>query len=151
MTIPYALKDRTRALVRCESGTSLVEFAIVLPFLALLLIGLIDFGRYTYDALLAANAARAAVQYGAQSLQKAVDTVGMKAAGAADAGSLSGLTVTPTGYCSASGATSPCTATGAVAYVKAVATGTFYPLVSYPGLPSPVIVTGSALMRVENQ
>ena len=58
MTIPCQLKDRTRTLVRCESGTSLVEFAIVLPFLALLLIGLIDFGRYTYDAVLAANAAR---------------------------------------------------------------------------------------------
>jgi Flp pilus assembly protein TadG len=151
MTIPYKLKDRTRELVRCESGTSLVEFAIVLPFLALLLIGLIDFGRYTYDGILAANAARAAVQYGAQNLQKAVDTVGMSAAAAADAGSLSGLRVTPNGYCSVSGVTSSCTATGAVAYVQAVATGVFYPLIAYPGLPSPVTVTGSALMRVENQ
>jgi Flp pilus assembly protein TadG len=151
MTIPYALKDRIRALVRCESGTSLVEFAIVLPFLAILLIGLIDFGRYTYDAILAANAARAAVQYGAQNLQSARDTLGMTAAGAADAKGLSGLLVTPTGYCSVSGVTSPCTTSGAVAYVKVVASGTFYPLVSYPGLPSSVVVTGSALMRVENQ
>jgi Flp pilus assembly protein TadG len=151
MTIPYALKDRTRALVRCESGTSLVEFAIVLPFLALLLIGLIDFGRYTYDGILAANAARAAVQYGAQNLQKAADVPGMRAAAVADAGSLSGLTVTPHGYCSVSGANGSCTTSGAVAYVQATASGIFSPLITYPGLPSQVTVTGYALMRVENQ
>jgi Flp pilus assembly protein TadG len=151
MTIPCQLKDRTRTLVRCESGTSLVEFAIVLPFLALLLIGLIDFGRYTYDAVLAANAARAAVQYGAQNLQKAEDKLGMKAAAAADAPNLPGLTVTPNPYCSVSGVNATCTTAGAVAYVQVVATGNFTPLVKYPGLPSTVTVTGSALMRVENQ
>ncbi|MGA2760569.1 MAG: TadE/TadG family type IV pilus assembly protein [Candidatus Cybelea sp.] len=151
MTIPHELKDRTRTLVRCESGTSLVEFAIVLPFLALLLIGLIDFGRYTYDAVLAANAARAAVQYGAQNLEKAKDYAGMRAAGAADAPTLSGLTVTPNAYCSVSGVTGSCTTAGAVAYVQVNASGTFSPLIKYPGLPASVPVTGSALMRVENQ
>jgi Flp pilus assembly protein TadG len=151
MMLPYQVKARTRALLRCESGTSLVEFAIVLPFLALLLLGLIDFGRYTYDGILAANAARAAVQYGAQNLQKAADVPGMKAAAVADAGSLSGLTVTPNGYCSVSGSNGLCTTSGAVAYVQATATGLFYPLIKYPGLPSQVSVTGYALMRVENQ
>lgn len=151
MMVRYELKNRTRAFVRCESGTSLVEFAIVLPFLALLLIGLIDFGRYTYDSILAANAARAGVQYGAQNLQKAADTAGMQAAAAADAQNLTGLTATPTHFCMTSGSVVACTTSGAVAYVEVVASGTFSPLVKYPGLPSSVTVTGSAVMRVENQ
>jgi Flp pilus assembly protein TadG len=129
----------------------MVEFAIVLPLLALLITGLIDFGRYTYDAILAANAARAAVQYGAQNLETAKDTTGMQTAGLADAKNLSGLTVTPSGYCTVSGAVGGCTGSGAVAYVKVVTSGVFSPLVKYPGLPSSVTVTGSAVMRVEDQ
>jgi Flp pilus assembly protein TadG len=147
-----ALKTSVRAFARCESGTSVVEFAVVLPLLALVLTGLIDFGRYTYDGILAANAARAAVQYGAQNLEKAADTAGMQSAGLTDAKNLSGLTVTATPYCVINGSVAAsCTAAGAVAYVKVVASGVFSPLVKYPGVPSSVTVTGSAIMRVENQ
>jgi len=52
--------------LRSDRGTSLVEFAIVLPVLMFLLVGLSEFGRFGYYAILAANAARAGVQYGAQ-------------------------------------------------------------------------------------
>jgi len=54
-----------RKLVRNEKGTALVEFAMILPILALLLFGLIDFGKaFNYwndETHLAAEGARWAV------------------------------------------------------------------------------------------
>ncbi len=145
------LGRRLRALGIGESGASLVEFALVAPFLALLLIGMIDFGRYTYDGILAANAARAGVQYGAQSLITAVDTTGIEKAAIADAGSLPNLSASPQPYCLANGAIASCTTSGAVPYVKVVTSGTFTPLIKYPGLPASLSITGTAVMRVESQ
>ena len=73
-----------KRLIRSEGGTSAVEFAIVAPVLIFLLIGLIDVGRYTYYGILAANAARAGAQYGAQSVYTAIDSPGMQNAALAD-------------------------------------------------------------------
>src|SRR6266550_4962833 len=54
-----------RKLLRNEQGTALVEFAMILPILALLLFGLIDFGKaFNYwndETHLAAEGARWAV------------------------------------------------------------------------------------------
>ena len=44
---------------KSQRGSAMVEFAVVLPMLAMLMIGLIDVGRYTYFAIMAAHAARA--------------------------------------------------------------------------------------------
>jgi Flp pilus assembly protein TadG len=143
--------NQARKFSRCESGASLVEFAVVAPFLILLLIGLIDLGRYTYDGILAANAARAGVQYGAQNLQTAVDATGIENAAVADAQSLPNLSASPSPYCLVGGAVSSCTTAGAVPYIKVVATGTFTPLIKYPGIPSSVQVTGSAVLRIETK
>jgi Flp pilus assembly protein TadG len=137
-------------LARSERGTAFVEFAIVSPFLVLLLVGLVDFSRYAYDGLLAANAARAAVQYGAQNTVTADDTNGMKTAASTDSGGLA-VTTTPTVFCEASGVQTPCTTAGAVYYVQVVTSGTFTPLVNYPGLPSNVTVSAQAVMRVASQ
>jgi Flp pilus assembly protein TadG len=53
-----------RALVRNESGTALVEFALILPILMALTIGILDFGRalnyYNQLSQLAGQGARAA-------------------------------------------------------------------------------------------
>jgi Flp pilus assembly protein TadG len=137
--------------LRSESGASIVEFAIVAPFLVLLLIGTIDFGRYMYDGILAANAARAGVQFAAQNLETAVNTVGVQNAAYADAQNLSGLSASATRFCELSGVVTPCTTNGAVPYVQVLTTGTFYPIIAYPGLPASILVSGSAVMRVENE
>ncbi len=137
-------------LVRSERGTAFVEFAIVAPFLLLLLVGLVDFSRYAYDGLLAANAARAAVQYGAQNTITADDNAGMKSAASTDSGGLA-VTATPNVFCEASGVPVSCTTAGAVYYVEVVTTGTFTPLVKYPGLPANVTVSAQAVMRVASQ
>ncbi len=57
-------KLTTRLDGRCQ-GQALLEFALVLPLLLLLLIGIIDFGRALFVYSEVSNAAREAVRYGA--------------------------------------------------------------------------------------
>lgn len=135
---------------KSESGTALVEFALVAPVLVILLIGLIDFGRYMYDGILAANAARAGAAYGAQTLRTADDNVGMTAAAQSDSQGIA-LTVNPGHVCMVNNAPVSCGTTNETVYVQVNTTGTFVPLVTYPGLPSSVTVKGSSMMRVEQQ
>ena len=66
-------RNAARSLAACESGSALAEMAIVLPLLVLLLIALIEVGRYGNYTIRAGNAARAGVQYGAQNTITAAD------------------------------------------------------------------------------
>lgn len=82
-------------IVVSESGQSILELAVAVPFMLLLLAGSIDFGRYMYDGILIENAAKAGAQYGAQSPQQAAETpdpvtgaTGMTRAAVADAQAL---------------------------------------------------------------
>lgn len=143
-----------------QRGTALVEFAIVLPVLILLLLGVVEIGRYAYFSILVGNAARAGVQYGAQNSVTAYDTLGMTAAAQADGyNSISSLTVTPTNFCqcwngitgtavSCSGA---CTTGHLLKYVSVTVTGKVDPLFRYPMLPSTLTVTQTATMEVGEQ
>ena len=88
MILQTKVKKHMRSLFRSQAGTSLVEFALVAPVLIFLMIGLIEVGRYTYFATLAANAARAGVQYGAQNVTTATDITGMQNAAITDAQNL---------------------------------------------------------------
>lgn len=143
--------------VRSESGTSMIEFALVLPVLIFLLIGIIEVGRYTFFGVLAANAARAGVQYGAQDLSHAQDTNGMRAAALNDGQNLAQWTASPSYLCSVNGGslqtcnTANMPASGTIYYVKVSVTGSFRSLMNYPGIPTNVPVSGSAVMRVVNQ
>jgi Flp pilus assembly protein TadG len=55
-----------RSSPHAQRGTAAVEFALVLPFLLLLMFGITELGRYTLFAIMVANAARAGALYGAQ-------------------------------------------------------------------------------------
>ena len=46
-----------------QSGQELVEFAVVLPFLLIVLIGVIDLGRVFHASITIANASRAGARY----------------------------------------------------------------------------------------
>jgi Flp pilus assembly protein TadG len=147
-----------KKLSRSDSGASLVEFAILLPVMVFLLMGVIEIGRYTYYAILAANAARAGAQYGSQNTTTADDIAGMKSAATADEGSVPQFSPSPSPLCSVSGAApTTCSFSGSgpptntVYYVQVVVTGTFTTLFHYPGIPTNVPITGSATMRVVNQ
>ena len=140
----------------------MVEFALVAPVFIFMLVGVIEMGRYAYFAILAQHAARAGVQYAAQSLETAADASvsGPATASAAslDGQSLSQWKVTSWVMCTNNLQVAPCPANntgsvspGLVYYVGVKVTGTFKSLLSYPGIPNNVPVTGTAVMRVGNQ
>jgi Flp pilus assembly protein TadG len=142
----------------------MVEFALLAPVFIFLLLGLVDVGRYTYYGILAAHAARSGVQYGAQNLVTADDaslnggSSHAASAATADAQSLSNWHVTTSVVCTNNNQSAPCPAnntnslppSGLVYFVRVQVTGTFTPLIQYPGLSS-IPISSTAIMRVVNQ
>jgi Flp pilus assembly protein TadG len=148
---------RRRSLRESDSGSALAEIVIVLPMLVILLIGLIEVGRYGNYTIAAGNAARAGVQYGAQNTVTADDITGMQTRALSDAQNLTGLTATASNYCEcADGSTSTCLATDCAAshrivYVQVLTTATVPSLTNYAFLPASlrtITVHGKAVMRV---
>lgn len=152
-----------------ERGVALVEFALAIPILIMLLIGLIEYGRYTYFCIEIGNAAHAGAAYGAQSSGIAANFTGMKNAAIADGQNtivpLTVTNVTASDVCTCWNGTaetpSPptaatcgtnCTTAGArpVTYAKVTVTGTMSPLFNYTylGLPSSWTVSKTATIRV---
>jgi Flp pilus assembly protein TadG len=149
---------------RAESGTSLVEFAVAAPIVAFLLVGLIEIGRFAFFSILAANAARAGAQYGAQDLTTAFDTSGIQNAALQDGQNLPNWTgpgggITVQQLCVVDGAApQPCATSGSngppqntIYYVKVQVTGVFNSLLNCPGIPNSVPISGSSMMRVVTQ
>jgi Flp pilus assembly protein TadG len=148
---------RARTGLRAESGQALVETALVGLFLLTLLVGGIDFGRFTYDGILLGNAARAGVQYGSQNLTTAADTAGMIDAATSDNGTLVGTTTPTAGnFCKCGNTTYTCTATQPSAcntsprlvYVTVTTQGVFTPWITFPGIPSTISLSRTATMQV---
>jgi len=151
------MKKRNRFdLLRNEYGGSLVELAMTLPLFALMLLGSVDFGRAYFLATEVAGAAHAAAVYGSQN---PTDTTGMQTAAQDDAPNVPNLSVTtPTYGCecadgssySASCATTPssCPSSLNVVYrVNVTVTGTYTPLLPWPGIPSSLSFSSTASMR----
>jgi hypothetical protein len=120
----------------------------------LLLVGAIEVGRAAYLSILVSNAAHAGAQYGAQNLATAADSNGMQNAALNDGQNISGLTANASHFCScADGSSSSCQPTDCsgshrLVYVQVNASGTFQPLLPYPGLPSSYPISAQAVMRV---
>jgi Flp pilus assembly protein TadG len=150
------MKKRTRFhLLRDENGASLVELAFVLPLFPLLLFGAVDFGRAFYLSVEIVGAAQAAAAYGSQN---PTDTTGMQNAAREDAPNLPNLSVgTATYGCECSDGTSyvascspappTCSTNTEVQRVNVTVTGTYSPLIPWPGLPSSMSLSSSASMR----
>jgi Flp pilus assembly protein TadG len=145
---------KTRAFLRCDRGSSIVEFALLAQTFAFLLIGLIEMGRYEYYSILAAHAARAGVQYGAQNVVAAADNSGMSSAAQADT-SNSGFTVASSHYCVFNGAVVNCGTgeppAGTTYYVQVKVSGGISSLFHYPGLPASLPLSATATLRVVSQ
>jgi Flp pilus assembly protein TadG len=137
--------------VRASSGQTVVEVALLLPLLLLLLVGLIELGRYAYFDILISNAARAGAQYGAQSLIQAADVAGIRRAAQNDG--LAAMTITATQQCGCAAASLGGCPTGAVCpqplvYVQVTATDRYNSLFRYPGIPRNLTLTSTVTMRV---
>jgi Flp pilus assembly protein TadG len=109
-----------RRLLTDNDGQSLIELALVLPFLTFLLFGATEFGRLCYIGIEVTNAAHAAATYGSQNRGTASDNAGMTAAATNDGSNLGGLQVTPQHLCAANYSDTPTTncAVATVEYVQ---------------------------------
>ena len=160
-----------------EGGQSMIEFALMLPFLMLLSIGIVEIGRAAYISIVVTNGATAGVEYGAQDVSTASDYMSMQQSAANDvANNTIGGTMTAVAtwgcYCDTGSGTS-CTyvsggqdcnsTTGgscSCATIQASCTGQivecvqvdthvdFTPLFNWPGLPTTYQSNGHSVMRV---
>ena len=147
--------------LRADDGTAAVEFAVLLPVLFVIVMGVVDFGRVMVTAVAVAGAAKAGAQYGAQGPYQAGDTVAMNAAATSDFGTgLGTLTVSSERQCRCGWddaavvgdgcATLSCAGIGVPRVFTAV-TGTravqlFF---RYPGLPASIPVVRTATVRMQ--
>src|SRR4051812_3808154 len=88
---------------RDNHGGALVELAVVIPILALLIIGVADFGRAYVTSSTVAHSAAAGAQYGSQNAATAGDSVGIRLAARQDAADLDTVVVTSTETCDCNG------------------------------------------------
>jgi Flp pilus assembly protein TadG len=144
---------------KSESGTALIELALMTPVLFLLLFGVADFGRAYYLTIEVSNAAHTGALYGSQN---PTDITGMKAAAVADAQDVPNFTtsaVTATYGCECSDGSSAvlsCTTTpkgcanNIVDYVQVNTSVSYSAIFPYPGIPSPLTLSGSSRMRAGN-
>lgn len=148
-------------IVGSETAQALIETSVSTSFLLAFLLGAADLARICYASIEVSNAAKAAVQYGAQNTASAANTSAIKAAASSDAANLSSLstTVTTTGACSdytaCSGTGGTCVATDCssshIETILTVNTSTdFDPLIHIPGFPKTITLHGSAVQKVLN-
>jgi Flp pilus assembly pilin Flp len=140
---------------RSNRGAAAIELAVVLPLLALLAIGVAEFGRLYFTAITVANAARAGAQYGAQSAITSSDFNGMDQAARNDAADLGIITPSSSRFCLCpDGSVPACTGTCAgygvpEVFVQTSASKMVTFLMRYPGLPSTITVSRTATFRVQ--
>jgi Flp pilus assembly protein TadG len=157
-----------RRLPRSQAGVALVEFAIALPFLMMLAVGIVEMGRLAYYNILVGNAAYAGAFYGSTDLKTANDTNGMRSAALADGQNVPQISVSPAPtqtcacYDSSTGSASSlsCSLNGStcasgthrIIYVTVTVTGRVNTLFDYQplGLPNPWTITRTATLRVSN-
>jgi Flp pilus assembly protein TadG len=145
-------------LLRSQSGSSLIEAAVLAPVLLFLLLGAADFGRGYYLAEEVASAAHSGAAYAIQNPGHiSADSTGIETAAKDDAPNVPNLTVDkPSWGCECSDGTSysaKCAAvpsgctTNWVYKVTVTASTSYAPLFPWPGIPSTFALSSSATMR----
>ncbi|MGA7234202.1 MAG: TadE family protein [Bryobacteraceae bacterium] len=135
-------------------GSALVEFALMTPFLLLILAGVLDYGQALSKATGIANAARIGAQYGCSSVARSTDTAGIRAAAVNSAPGFSGLSVSSVQSCKCPGGASvscsgSCGSGKLLMYVKVTVTAASSPIFSYSGLGFTGNISRQATMRVQ--
>ena|SRR5579863_8636545 len=138
-----------------ETAQALIETSIAVALLVPLTIGAAEFARLAYAGIEVSNAARAAVQYGAQNGSTASDTTGIQTAAAIDAADIATtLTTTVATSCVCSdGSASTCQNTDCpnshIEETLSVTTATTVdPMIHLPGIPRTITLHGLAIQKV---
>jgi Flp pilus assembly protein TadG len=123
-----------------RTGTAAAELALLAPFLALLFIGAVDYGRIFYYSITLENCARNGALYASDPVASAESSyTSLTKAAVADAPNLSPAP----DVSSASG-----TDSAGHAYVEVTATYTFKTLTHYPGIPAATTISRTVRMDV---
>ena len=145
-----------RALWRSSPrGGAIIEFALIAPFLAVLLVSLSDLGFGFYEAMQVQAAAEAGAQYAMRNTWDA-NAVAAAVTGATGAGGIS-ATPAPAQVCGCPGGgiltqigcTSTCPSGDPPGVYASVSAQKLYQTVlPYPGLPATLTLTGQAYRRL---
>jgi TadE-like protein len=142
-------------LYRSVRGNISVEFALVLPFLLLLVMGAYDFGRGFTEKLRLNSAARAGTQYALANYNMVGDDDGVIQSARADAEDVDGtLTVTPHYYCSCLTGGEIACGTGCsggevpMRYIEVDVSGPFEFMFDYPMTTGSMTLHGHAELRL---
>ncbi len=136
-------------------GQGAAELALTLPVLILLLLIGTDLARVFYLSIGVNSAARAGAEYGSQSVITAADSDGMIAAARNDGANLPSLSVTAIQCTCMSPSSVPacppnyCADNPQGTYVTVTAQAPFHTVVTYPGLPFSMTLSGKAIMPVQ--
>lgn len=137
-----------------NTGSAIVETAVMIPIFSAMLVGAVEFGTLTFAAIEVSNAAKAGVQYGVQSASNAGDITGIQNAAANDAPdvTLGSTTVSHSCICS-DGSASTCLSTDcSTSHIETILTvktqATVSPRFHLPGLPTSYTLNGQAIQKV---
>jgi Flp pilus assembly protein TadG len=149
-------RDRTvsgKRFAECCEGSALVDFALLLPVLVLIFIGVVDYSLFLQQEMQVSEAAAAGAAYGAIP-GNTKDYTGMQTAARNTAIGISGFAVTAVDIftCTPGGTavTSSTTCSGygtPIEYVQVQTSATLTPLFSYAGI-STLTLKGNATVRV---
>jgi hypothetical protein len=141
-----------------DDGSATVELALIVPMLVLIMLGVLDLGRVFYWSISVDSVARAGVGYGSKDVPSSQDIPGMEAAALADADDVAGLDIDAAQVCRCPdqapvivACTVPLCSDGTPIriYAEVTVTGTFTPIIPYPGGPGAITVTRTARMRAQ--
>jgi Flp pilus assembly protein TadG len=144
------------APLRRKSGNAAIEFALIVPILAAMLVAMTDLGVAIYEKMQIRAAADAGVQY---AVAKGWNSTAIQNA-VTSATSMSGVSASPVPVQScgcASGTTIAPAACGSVCasgaaagtYVTVNAQVQYATLFDYPGLPNPMTLSAQSTVRIQ--
>jgi Flp pilus assembly protein TadG len=152
-----SLRLRVSSQKRDQRGASAVEFALVVPFLLLIVFGIIVYGMVFAQSLSLSNAARQAARSGVIEgttcdqiialSHDAAGTMGMKGSAASVAIKRGTSDVAATAVCGGGGATQPCKSQPAGTNIYVALTYATDPIV--PFVPAPSQLKGEGVYRCE--
>jgi len=161
--MPRASLSALRAVLRSPPrGAAIVEFALIMPFLVLLLVGLCDLGFGVYGSMQVQAAAEAGAQYASRN---GWDTANIAAAVTSGTGA-SGITALPAPYqtcgctnnnvftqvgtpTNGSCSSLTCSPSGNPGLYASISAQLLYqPMLPYPGLPATLTLAGQAYRRL---
>jgi Flp pilus assembly protein TadG len=149
------LWELVRCAARNSDGVTAIEFAIIAPFLATFVLGLIDLGM-GFDAQMSVSQAAQAGSYYALLNGYNSSMISSAVQNASGASGITGSSSQSCGCPSSGGGVTPASCGSACpsgqtagTYVTVSAQYTYSTILPYPGLPSPMTLNATSMVRIK--